>query len=99
MSIPIDEQSTTINIDRDKQECDIWTNDSTMITRLDKLCNKAPAYYELVNIGKVNGEIVDKCYIVKDKSLISFRSGKIILSDEQKQARAEIMRNAKKNKK
>ncbi len=98
MSVPINEQSTTINIDRNREYCDIWTNDTTMITRLDKLCLKSPNFYKLENIGRVDGEIVDKAYIVKDKSLISFRSGKLVLSDEQKRLRAERMLNARTNK-
>ena len=94
MSIAINEQETVINIFRDKKECYIWTSDSTMITKLDKLCEKAPDYYVLENAGRITGEIVDKCYIVKDKSLISFRSGKVVLTDEQKQIRAERMRKS-----
>ena len=94
MSISLEEQSTTINIDRDKKECSIYTSDTTMMTRLDKLCIKAPNYYVLENVGRIAGEIVDKCYIVKDKSLISFRGGKVKLSEEQKQERAERMRKS-----
>lgn len=92
MSIPINEQETTINFSRDEQGLELWTNDSTVITKMDKLCEKAPNYYKLVSVGKIDGEIVDKAYEVSDKTLLSFRSGKIILSEEQKQQRAERMK-------
>lgn len=92
MSIPIYEQETVINFSRDEKGFNVWTNDSTMITKLDKLCEKASEYYKLVSVSKIDGEIVDKAYEVSDKTLLSFRSGKIILSDEQKQQRAERMK-------
>lgn len=92
MSIPINEQETTINFSRDEQGLELWTNDSTVITKMDKLCEKAPNYYKLVSVSKIDGEIVDKAYEVSDKTLLSFRSGKIILSEEQKQQRAERMK-------
>ena len=97
-SVPICEQSTTINIDRDKKECDIYTSDTTMMTKLDKLCEKAPNFYRLESTSIIDDVIVDKCYIIMDKSLISFRNGKIVLSEEQKQKRAEQMRNLRKTK-
>lgn len=93
MSVILQEQETTINIYRDRQECHIWTSDSTMITKLDKLCDKSPDFYKLDEVGKIENDIVSKDYIVTDKNLISFRSGRVILSEKQKQARAERMRN------
>lgn len=93
MSVSLQEQETTINIFRDRQECNIWTSDITVMTKLDKLCEKSPEYYRLVEVGKCDGDIVSKDYIVTDKCLISFRGGKVVLSEEQKQARAERMRN------
>ena len=92
MGISPREQETTINIYRGDQECHIWTSDTTIITRLDKLCEKAPEYYKLYDVGKLNGEIVDKDYIVKDKSLISFRSAKRQLTEDQRQEFKERMR-------
>ena len=98
MSIPINEQETTINIYRDRSECDIWTSDTTMMTKLDRLCEKSPQYYKLVEVGNISGVITDKDYRIKDKSLISFRSGKVVLSDEQKQERAERMQKNRESK-
>lgn len=90
--IPTNEQETTINISRSGIECDIWTSDTTMMTKLDKLCASSPEYYILSDVGEAEGEIVDKVYIVKDKTLISFRKGHVALSEDQKRARSERMK-------
>ena len=33
LSIPLNEQETTISFSRDSEQVDIWTNDRTMITK------------------------------------------------------------------
>ena len=92
LSISVDEQETTINFSRKHAGCEIWTSDTTVMTKLDKLCETSPEYYRLHAIGEIDGEIVDKCYIVSNKKMVSFRSGKVKLSESEKQARAERMR-------
>lgn len=92
MSISLSEQETTINFSRDKKECEVWTSDTTVMTKLDKLCKESPNNYRIDAIGEIDGETVDKCYIISDKKLVSFRSGRIVLSDAEKEARAERMR-------
>ena len=74
-SIPLNEQETTISFSRDQQEVDIWTNDRTMITKLDKLCETAPDYYHCIEVGRatIGGGIMNKRYKI-DKSMLSFRS-------------------------
>lgn len=97
-SIPPDEQETTINISRYKQECDIWTSDTTMMTKLDKLCEISPEYYKLVDVGTVEGQTVDKVYVLSDKTLISFRRKHVELSEDQKQKRSERMKDMRDSK-
>lgn len=64
------------------------------ITRLDKLCEKSPDYYSLVtDTGR------GKIYRVSDKRLISFRSAKREMTDEQKKAAGERMRKMQAGKK
>lgn len=100
-SIPLDEQETTITFRRTDKDADIWTNDRTMITKLDKLCEKSPDNYKCIDINRYimdDGDvIVDKKYCISDKTLISFRSAKIHreLTDEQKREMAERLRGSK----
>lgn len=92
-SIPLDEQETTINFSRDSKEVSIWTNDKTMMTKLDKMVEKSP-HYTLKETGYIKGMVADKEYILDDKSLLSFRSDKktSAMTEEQKQEAAERLR-------
>ena len=94
VSIPTDEQETTISFSRVGDRVDIWTSDTTMITKLDKLCETAPELYQVNKVGKVNGSVVDKDYVITDKSMISFRSKKTTreYSEEEKEKMRERFR-------
>lgn len=37
MSIPVNEQETVVQFSRDSDVCSIWTSDTTIMTKLDKL--------------------------------------------------------------
>ena len=91
--IPVNEQETTINFSRDSKEVSIWTNDRTMMTKLDKMVEKS-SHYTLKETGRIQGMVADKEYILDDKSLLSFRSDKVsrVLTEEQKEEAAERMR-------
>lgn len=91
---PIEEQETTISFSRTDQGASIWTSDSTMITKLDKLCARSENYTSKEERTK-SGELIAKEYTIKDKSLIRFIPGKRILSDAQKEKMAARMRNIK----
>lgn len=39
MSVAVAEQETVICISRDSEECTVYTSDSTMMTKLDKLAD------------------------------------------------------------
>ena len=80
-SIPINEQETHIIYMRDESFARIYTSDTTQMTRFDKLCESNPDMYKLVE-DTGNG----KNYICYDKTLVSLRSKKRKLSEEQKQA-------------
>lgn len=86
-SVPVYEQETHVSYMRDQDFAEIYTSDSTQITRLDKLCKESPEMYSLKYETTFS-----KTYIVKDKKLISFRKSKKVMSDEQKQKAAERMR-------
>lgn len=88
--VPIYEQETHVSYMRDEDFAMIYTSDTTQMTRLDKLCINTPELYELVaDTGR------GKTYKCKDKSLISFRSKKVVLTEEQKQMRADNLRKVR----
>lgn len=70
-----------------KKFATIYASDSTYITKLDKLCKESPNMYSLIQDTDRG-----KKYLLKDKTLISFRAKKRELTDEQKKQAAERMR-------
>ena len=95
MSVSIEEQEICINAMRDEKFATIYASDSTYITKLDKLCKESPDMYSLIeDTGR------GKKYLLKDKTLISFRAKKTtrVMTDEQKKASAERLRKARENK-
>ncbi len=86
-SVSISEQEVNINFMRDEDFATIYTSDTTYMTKLDKLCKASPDMYSLISdTGR------GKTYRVEDKTLISFRAKKRELSEEQKIAAGERMR-------
>lgn len=75
MSVMIEEQETTISIYRDSDVAEIYTSDSTMMTKLDKRVRENPDAWHCVRVDTVGGgaEVVGKWYTCP-KRLISFRS-------------------------
>ena len=87
MTVSIEEQEICINSMRDEKFATIYASDSTYITKLDRLCKESPDMYSLIqDTGR------GKKYLLKDKSLISFRAKKRELTDEQKKQASERMR-------
>ena len=86
-SVPISEQEVHISFMRDKRFAIIYTSDTTYMTKLDRLCKTSPDMYSLLSdTGR------GKTYRVEDKTLISFRAKKREMSEEQKIAAGERMR-------
>lgn len=95
LGVSIEEQEVCINMMRDEDFATIYTSDSTYMTKLDRLCRESPDMYSLIqDTGR------GKKYLLKDKTLISFRSKKTtrVMTDEQKKASAERLRKARENK-
>lgn len=84
ITIPVSEQETTINIDRDSPTARIYTCDSTMMTKLDKRCKSNPKEYKMLK--EVDGGKWYSC----PKKLIRFGTPKV-MTEEQKQAARERM--------
>ena len=83
-SIPASEQETVINFSRLNDFATISTSDTTMKTKLDKLCENNPDFYSVVS-----DDGYYKTYRVSDKSLISCRSKKREMSEEAKAAASQ----------
>ena len=86
-SVSVSEQEVCINFMRDEDFATIYTSDTTYMTKLDKLCKTSPDMYSLI-ADTSRG----KTYRVEDKTLITFRAKKRELSEEQKIAAGERMR-------
>lgn len=97
MGLSIAEQETVINFMRDGEECTIYTSDSTVITRLDKLAasRNAPQWELAKEHYDKNGELVGKTYRT-NKRLISFRSEIVRreMTEEQRQEAGRRLREA-----
>jgi len=99
MSVPVCEQETVIQISRDSDKMEIWTSDTTMMTKLDKLCERS-ARWTCTSEGKIDGDVVNKEYVA-DKVLLSLipntRKMKP-LTEEQKAQRRALLEKAKRMK-
>lgn len=95
MGLSIAEQETSISIMRDSDICMIYTSDTTVMTKLDKLAEseKAPHWKEKEEHRLQNGELIGKTYETH-KRLISFRADITTreMTDEQREAAAERMK-------
>ena len=83
-SLPVSEQECVISFMRDEDFATVYTSDSTMITKFDKLCKNSPEYYSIVEKNKYGNR-----YKIADKSLISLRQKKREMSEEMKDAASE----------
>ena len=76
MPIPVNEQETTIQFDRDGSHAYIYTSDTTVMTKLDKKIKNYKDTWMLIDeIKDRDGNIVGKKYLAP-KALISFRNEK-----------------------
>lgn len=88
--VPTDEQETVIQFDRNSTVCHVYTTDSTVMTKLDKIHKRVKQDY-------VNGKPI-AAYYEFDKRLLSFRSKimkKNLSDEEKKKARERLERNRK----
>ena len=99
MRTPIEEQETTIQMDRNSDVATVYTSDYTYMTKLDKHVEGNPDEWRLVGISRLGGDIVGKTYECP-KRLISFRSKTMTrereYTEEERRAIGERLKNAKK---
>ena len=83
-SLPVSEQECVISFMRDEDFAIVYTSDTTMITKFDKLCKNSPEYYSLIERNKYGNR-----YKIADKTLVSYRQKKKEMSEENKNAASE----------
>lgn len=96
MKYPREEQETIITKGALDDEWHIYTSDSVMITKFDKLVESSPEW-RCVNKTTCQGEICAKDYRCSG-NLVSFRSKTVKKTDEQKQKSAEALAKYRANK-
>lgn len=88
--VPMDEQETVIQFDRNGTVCHVYTTDSTMMTKLDKIHKRVKQDY-------VGGKPI-AAYYEFDKKLLSFKKKRIKqnLTDEQRKQIGERLTKSRK---
>lgn len=89
--IPIDEQETVIILGRDSQIALISTTDTRHMNKFDKLVKNNPSEWRLHGASYSGWDMVEKEYECPI-NLISFRKATKTISEEQKEAAANRMR-------
>ena len=95
--VSADEQETTINYGRTDKEAEDYTSDNTVMTKIKNMFNSDDCEWKLKDVVKdQEGNIVGVFFIVP-KKLISLRAKtvKSSLTDEQRRAAAERLKNAR----
>ena len=97
MSVPINEQETTISFMRNSDKAVVYTSDKTMLTKLHKLAKKNPEWRQ-IDQGRLKGEIVSETFECP-KKLISLRTATptYVMSEEQRRLAAERLRAWREN--
>lgn len=73
MGLMVEEQETQVNFSRNDKRAMIYTSDSTMMTKLNKLVELQDTEWKLESVSKLkNGELIGKTYSCP-VSFISFR--------------------------
>ena len=73
MGVELSEQETIINIMRTEDRAEIYTSDSTMITKLDRKVKEHPDIWKILTENTVSGKVVSKTYSCP-KKLVSLRN-------------------------
>lgn len=94
MSLSIEEQETHVSFMRGDERAEVFTSDTTIMTKLNKLVDLEDTEWKLERVSRLaNGEVVGKTYSCP-VSFISFRSKRVVreYTEEQKKVMADRMR-------
>ena len=91
-SVKVAEQETVVQFDRNGAVATIWTNDSTVLTKLKKLLIKAPDQWKLVDVVRnKNGEPTGY-FFECPKKLVRFGVPKVYTEEHKEKLRANAER-------
>lgn len=95
--VSADEQETTINYGRIDKEAEVYTSDNTVLTKIKNMFNSDDCEWKLKDVVKDQEGNVVGVFVTVPKKLISLRAKtvKSNLTDEQKRAAAERLKNAR----
>ena len=95
--VSADEQETTINFSRTDKEAEVYTSDNTVLTKIKNIFSSDDCEWKLKNVVKDKKGNVVSVFFSVPKKLISLRAKtvKSSLTDEQKQAAAERLKDAR----
>lgn len=91
MGLMIEEQETHVNFNRNDERAVIYTSDTTMMTKFNKLVELQDTEWKIESVSKLkNGELIGKTYSCP-VNFVSFRRKKIEreYSEERKKEIAE----------
>ena len=95
--VSTDEQETTINYGRNDEEAEVYTSDNTVLTKIKNIFSSDDCEWKLKNVVKDRKGNVVSVFFSVPKKLISLRAKtvKSSLTDEQRRAAAERLKNAR----
>lgn len=95
--VSTDEQETTINYGRNDEEAEVYTSDNTVLTKIKNIFSSDDCEWKLKNVVKDKKGNVVSVFFSVPKKLISLRAKtvKSNLTDEQRRAAAERLKNAR----
>ena len=95
--VSTDEQETTINYGRNDEEAEVYTSDNTVLTKIKNIFSSDDCEWKLKNVVKDKKGNVVSVFVSVPKKLISLRAKtvKSSLTDEQRRAAAERLKNAR----
>ena len=90
------EQEVVINFNAGEDAADLYTANTALIRKMDKLVEQNPEQFRLIRVDKCPGEIVSKRYLFP-KRFISIRSRdrESTMTEEQRQQASERMKQLK----
>lgn len=97
MYVPINEQETTISFSRTEESAKIWTSDSTVMTKLDKLVERDSDNWSCEEQKDKDGDIIAKVYFVQKKKLIAFRADRVLTEEQKEVLRRSALVNLVRN--
>ena len=97
MGLTREEQETIINFDNASKEASVYTANPHLIRKLDEFCKNYPEFWKETDVVKKDGEVVSKTYECP-KRMVTLRSRNPVMSEKQRQASAERLREYRKSK-